>query len=390
MSRQIANFILNKKFDQIRVAIVADWLTNYSGAERVVESFLHVFPKADLFTTVFIPENMEKLGHKRVTTSFLQKFPKFLRRRHQLLLTLLPKAIESLDLTAYDLVLSSSSFVGKGCLTNPETLHICYCHTPTRYLWDSWQEYIAEFPLPRGFNWTKRFLPPLLSRIRTWDSLASKRPDSYIANSDFIAERIRKYYCRESTVILPPVDFKQFSHGIFKQKEDFYIAMGRLTPYKRFDLLLETFKKMPKRTLKIIGEGPDLKRLQQLADTSGNIEFLGFVPHEELPKLLGSARAFLFPQIEDAGISLMEALATGTPGIALKKGGARDIIQEEENGLFFEEQTPESLCAAIERFEEIEFHQKTVQDSVREFSRGNFERRILEFCREKWFCKDRS
>ena len=379
---------MNKKFEQLRVAIVADWLTNYGGAESVVEGFSTVFPKADLFTTVFVPENMKGLGRnapRRVlTTSFLQKFPKFLRKRHQILLPFLPRAIESLDLSKYDLVLSSSSFVGKGCLTNSHTLHICYCHTPTRYLWGDWQQYVKEFPFPKGFNWTKRFLPPLLSRLRTWDRLAADRPDHYIANSAFIAAQIQKYYRKKSTTIPPPVHFQKFSAGIAAKKEDFFLAMGRFTPYKRFDLLIETFKKTPNRKLKIAGKGPDFTRLQKLAENVQNIEFLGFLPDTELPKLLGAAKGFLFPQIEDAGIALMESIATGTPVIALQKGGAQTVVQEGENGVFFTEQNPESLLAALDYFETIEFDRKKVQQSIEGFSQEKFQQRILGFCEEKW------
>ncbi len=375
---------MEQRIKNLKVAIVADWLTNFGGAEKVVQSFLHVFPNADLFTTLATEDILKKLERKNVHTSFLQKLPKWIRKKHQLFLTLLPKAIECLDLSEYDLVFSSSSFVGKGCLTSPETLHICYCHTPTRYLWDTWQEYVAEFPLPRGCNWIKIFLPRILSRLRIWDTFASKRPDHYISNSDFIARRISKYYGRGSEVIEPPVNFTFFKKGIKTSQKDHYIAMGRLTPYKRFDLLINTFASLPEKRLKILGSGPDERRLKDLAKKAPNIEFLGFVPYTDLPRLLGEAKGFLFPQIEDAGISLMEALATGTPAIAFQKGGSLNVIKDGINGIFFAEQNASSLQDALNRFENMKFDTQKVQNSVSSFARDTFERRIKEFCEEKW------
>jgi len=373
-----------KAFPDLRVAIVADWLTNFGGAESVVQSFVNIFPQADIFTTVFHPAEMKTLAHTRVRTSFLQKLPKFLRRRHQLLLPFLPSAIESLNLSDYDLVLSSSSFVAKGVLTNPETLHICYCHTPTRYLWDSWQEYLREFPLPRGTNWLKHFLPSFLSRLRKWDRFAAERPDVYLANSQFIAARIKKYYDKEAQVLPPPVDFERFAAHIDTPQQKYFLAMGRMTPYKRFDLLIETFRKLPQKTLKIVGDGPDLRRLKKLAGNALNIEFLGFVPDSELPPILAAARAFLFPQIEDAGISLLEAMAAGTPAIALENGGAVDIIEEGVNGIFFPEQKVDALLEAIQHFERLEFSSEKIQDSVRAFRREKFEEGIQKFCEGEW------
>ncbi|MBI5414655.1 glycosyltransferase [Candidatus Peregrinibacteria bacterium] len=375
---------MNKKFDQLRVAIVADWLTNYGGAESVVGSFMRIFPKADIFTTLFVPEEMKAISQKKVHTSFLQKFPKFLRKKHQIFLPLLPKAIESLDLSSYDLVLSSSSFVAKGCLTNPETLHICYCHTPTRYLWDDSQKYVEEFPVPKGLKWAMRFLPKMLSRLRIWDHLAAERPDDYIANSEFIAERIEKYYQKKSTVIEPPVDIKRFSQHRIVKKKNYYLAVGRLTPYKRFDLLIEAFRRLPQKKLKIAGKGPDFHRLLSIAKSAPNIEFLGFVPDEKLPELMICARAFLFPQIEDAGISLLEALASGTPVIALKKGGAKTLLRDGENGIFFEYQTPEDIIVAISRCESMKFDAKSIRKSAEKYDRNAFEKRIKQHCEEKW------
>ncbi len=384
MAFELITFLMNKIFEQLRVAIVADWLTNYGGAESVIESFTRIFPNSDLFTTVFVPEEMKSLGGKKVKTSPLQILPRFIRKRHQSLLMFLPRAIESFDLSGYDLVLSSSSFVGKGCLTTPESLHICYCHTPTRYLWDSWQEYVKEFPFPRGFRWLRKLLPSRLSKLRIWDRFAAERPDVYIANSEFIAERIRKYYRKKSAVITPPVDFEKFSRGTREKKGDYYFSMGRLTPYKRFDLLVETFFRLPSKRLLIAGKGPHEKHLREMARDHPNIEILGYVSDDELVRLLGEAKGFLFPQIEDAGISLMEGMAAGTPVIALKKGGAMDIVREGENGVFFDVQSVRHVEKAIDHFESLTFDRKKVQDSVKEYSREKFEERIEAFCREKW------
>jgi glycosyltransferase involved in cell wall biosynthesis len=368
-----------------RIAIVADWLTVMGGAEQVIKTLCQTFPEAEIFTTVFCEEAFPFLKGRKVHTTWLQKLPNFLRKRHQLLFFSLPKAIETLDLSDFDLVISSSSFVGKGVITKPEAVHICYCHTPTRYLWDEWQKYIREEAnIPNFFRPFTRFLPPFLTKIRMWDFCAAQRPDMIIANSESIAEKIQKFYQREAGVLRPPVDFKRFSKGVSVQKEAYFSAMGRLIPYKKFDLLVETFSGSPSRILKIAGTGIETERLQEMAKPFPNIHFVGYLPDEEVPEFLGKSKAFLFPQAEDAGISPMEAMATGTPIIAFRKGGAIGLVEEGKTGIFFDRQTKESLTSAIEQFEKQEhsFERMVISNSMSKFSEEHFQEVFLTICKK--------
>lgn len=364
----------------IRVAIIADWLTVEGGAEKVLQSFLKIFPDADFFTSVYLPENFSFLKNTKVYTTYLQKFPHALRKRHQLLFPFLPKAIESLDCNAYDLVISSSTFVAKGIITDENTPHLCYCHTPTRYFWDEWQYFLKEgLNIPKFLNPFKMFFPAMFSRLRIWDFCSAQRPDAYIGNSEYVVGRIQKFYRRNAKLLRPPVDWEKFSPVRNVAKKDHYIALGRIIPYKKFDLLVKTFKSLPNKTLKICGRGPELESLKIKAEGHPNIQFLGFVSDEDLLELLGSARAFLFPQNEDAGIAPMEGLCTGTPIIAYKKGGALGMV-DEQNGVFFEEQTPESLIKAIEIFEKNEAkflkNREKISLAMKKFSTQNFEKNL--------------
>ncbi len=378
--------LTNKNITELKVAIVADWLTVEGGAEKVLESFLKVFPQAEFFSSVYIPENFSFLQNTKVHTTSLQKFPKMFRKRHQVLFPFLPKAIEELDFSGFDLVISSSTFVAKGVITNIDTPHLCYCHTPTRYFWDEWQYFLKEgLNIPKFLRPFKRFFPAMFSKFRIWDFLSAQRPDSYIGNSEYVVQRIQKFYRRDAQVLRPPVDWEYFSQGLEYEKKDHYIALGRLIPYKKFDLLLKTFKNLPEKKLIIVGKGPEMETLKELAGDAKNIIFAGFVSDQELLELLGSARAFLFPQNEDAGIAPMEGLSTGTPCIAFQKGGAIGMVHDQgtqKNGVFFAEQTVKSVKAAIENFEsqEDEFLKKRAEISgnMQKFSRENFEKNFLE------------
>lgn len=371
---------------KIRVAIVADWLTVQGGAEKVLESFLKIFPQADFFTTVYIPENFTFSQDTKVTTTYLQHLPKKIRSRHQLLFPFLPRAIETLDCNGYDLVLSSSTFLAKAVITDENTPHLCYCHTPTRYFWDEWQYFLKEgLNIPKALNPLKRFFPAMFSKLRIWDFISAQRPDSYIGNSEYVVGRIEKFYRRKALLLRPPVDWKKFSVAQTVEKKDHYIALGRIITYKKFDLLVETFLRTPERKLKICGRGPELETLQERAKNAPNIEFLGFVADDDLLELLGSAKAFLFPQNEDAGIAPMEGLCTGTPIVAFKKGGALGMVTK-ENGVFFDEQTPESLLEAIEEFENkenffLERREKICMD-MEKFSTENFEKNMEGIIKE--------
>ncbi len=367
-----------------RVAIVADWLTVYGGAESVIESFTRLFPTAPIFTTVFVPERMKELGkHADVRTSFLQHLPARIRKKHPFLLPFLPRAIESLDVSAYDIILSSSSFLGKAVLTNPNQLHVCYCHSPARYFWGDWKGYLQYFPIPRLL---KRFLPRCFTEYRQWDYFAAQRPDSYIANSCFIAKGIKKYYKRGSFVIPPPVDAERFHSGTREKKQDWYLGFGRLVPQKNFELLIRAFKMMPEKKLKIAGTGRNEKALKKLAGNARNIEFLGFVHDDFVPEMLGRAKALLFPQVEDAGITPLEALSSGTPVIAYGKGGVLSTLIDGETGVFIDKQTPKSLIEGIEKFESIEknFSRKDLAVYAQQFSRDTFEKSIYAFLERRW------
>lgn len=365
----------------LKVAIVADWLTTPGGAEKVLESFVKVFPQAEFFTSVYIPEKFEFLKKQKVNTTYLQKFPKKIRKRHQLLFPFLPKAMETLNCNDFDLVISSSTFVAKAVITDENTPHICYCHTPTRYFWDEWQYFMKEgLNIPNFLRKFKNFFPNMFTKMRPWDFISAQRPDAYIGNSEYVVGRIKKFYRREAQLLRPPVDYERFLVGKNEKKSDYYVAVGRLIPYKKFDLLVKAFKQIPNKKLKIAGRGPEMEYLQTLAQGHDNIEFLGFVSDEDLPKIVGRAKAYLFPQNEDAGITPMEALCTGTPVIALKKGGALGMIHEGENGIFFPEQTPESLIEAIEQFEQQEksFNREKIALNMEKYSAQNFEKNFEE------------
>jgi len=373
---------------KLKVAIVADWLTTQGGAEKVLESFHTLYPNAEFFTSVYIPENFPKLQNTKVHTTWLQKLPKFLRKRHQLLYPFLPTAIETLDLSGFDFILSSSTFVAKAVISDEYTKHLCYCHTPTRYFWDEWQYFLKEgINIPKFLRPLKPLFPRMFTQDRIWDFVSAQRPDAYIGNSEYGVRRINKYYNRESDMLRPPVDFKKFSAGLQSEKSDFYISFGRLIPYKKFDLLVQAFKRMPDKKLKIGGRGPELEYLQKLAQNCPNIEFLGFVEDKKLIKMLGQAKAFLFPQNEDAGIAPMEALCSGTPCIAFKKGGALNMVFEQgkkKNGIFFEKQTADDLIEAIKKFENNENQQyfnnhntrKYISENMQEYSEENFEKNL--------------
>ncbi len=328
-----------------RIAVVHDWLLDYAGSERVLAEILRCFPQADLFTLMdrMPPAERAPLGDRRATTTFLQRMPGIATHRGYYL-PLMPLAIEQLDVTDYDLVISSSHAVAKGVIVSPDALHISYVHSPMRYAWDLQFEYLRREGLDRGLRGL--VLRLVLHRLRMWDVRAAAGVDHFVANSAFVARRILKAYRREADVIHPPVDTDFFTPGGTRGEE--YVAVSRLFGYKRVDLLLEAFARMPRRRLVIVGDGPMRDRLRAAAPA--NVEFCAGLPAEALRDLLRRARAFVFPAIEDFGIAPVEALACGTPVVALRRGGAAETV-EASTGVFFEEQTADALVAAIERFE---------------------------------------
>ena len=336
----------------MKVAIVHEWLVDYSGSERVLEQMLCCFPDADLYSLVdFLPTNLRGfIQHKVVKTSFIQKLP-FAKKYYRNYLPLMPIAIEQFDLSQYDLVISSSHAVAKGVITGPDQLHICMCYSPIRYAWDLQHQYLRESNLTRGL---KSILARyILHRIRIWDVRTSFGVNSFIAISSFIARRIHKVYNKESVVLYPPVDCDQFNFSA-EPRQDFYITSSRMVPYKRVDLIVKAFSAlMPDKKLVVIGDGPDFEKIKNISGS--NVELLGFQPFQQLKEKLISAKAFIFAAEEDFGIAPIEAQACGTPVIAFGKGGALETIigleQESPTGVFFYEQSEVAIAKAVGEFE---------------------------------------
>ena len=335
----------------MKVAIVHDWLVTYAGAERVLEQILLLYPEADLYSLVdFMPEAERAfLRGRRPRTSFLQRMP-FARRRYRAYLPLMPLAVEQFDLSEYDLVISSWNAVSKGVLTGPDTLHVCYCNSPFRYAWDLQHQYLRDGGLEHGVrSWLARYI---LHKVRLWDYRTANGVDEFLVNSRYAGERIRKYYRRDSTVVYPPVDTETFVPGT-GERQDFYVAAGRMVPYKRLDLIAEAFTGMPHRRLLVLGDGPEMPRVR--ARSGPNVTLMGYQPAAVLREHLQRARGFVIAGPEDFGIAAVEALACGTPVIALRRGAVTETVRGPEDskptGIFFEAQTVASLQDGVERFE---------------------------------------
>jgi glycosyltransferase involved in cell wall biosynthesis len=357
----------------MRVALVHDYLTQFGGAERVLMALMEVFPHARVFSLVYDREGMRiPFDESRLTTSFLQRIPGA-RRHHRYFPLFMPLAVEQFDFKDYDVVLSDTHSFGKGIITPPHVMHLSYCFTPTRYVWDDSHRYVREFSRNAVFQ---RFAPLALSYIRLWDSFAAQRVDSYVTLSRYVARRITKYYRRRATVIFPPVDVNRFQPR--DDNDGYYLVVSRLVPYKRIDIAIDACERMG-RPLRIVGTGPEEEVLRQRAGRWTT--FLGFVDDEELPHLYAGARALLFPQEEDFGITTMEAAASGKPTIAFHAGGAIETIIPFTTGLFFSQQTAQSLMKAIAVFETGFWDAKAIRRHAKKFSKEVFKlrmRRILE------------
>jgi glycosyltransferase involved in cell wall biosynthesis len=361
-----------------RVAIVHDWLVTYAGAERVLEQMIACFPQADVFSLVDFVEDRKFLHGKRATTSFIQRLP-LARKKYRAYLPLMPIAIEQLDLSAYDLVISSSHAVAKGVLTGPDQVHISYVHSPIRYAWDLQHQYLEQSNLTRGLR--SAMARAVLHYIRNWDTRTSNAVDHFVANSHFIARRIRKVYHRDSRVIFPPVDVQSFEVG--EHKEDFYLTASRMVPYKKIDLIVEAFSRMPGKRLVVIGDGPEMKAIR--AKAGPNIEILGYQPFAVLHDHMRRAKAFVFAAEEDFGIAPVEAQACGTPVIAFGKGGALETVRElgdpHPTGIFFREQSVPSIVAAVREFEQNaqRFSPFDCRLNAERFSVATFRERFMSF-----------
>ena len=351
----------------MKVALVQDWFVVNGGAEKVVREIISLYPQADVFSLVdFLSDSdrQEILGGKSVTTSWLQNFP-FSKKHYRNYLPFFPNAIESLDLTGYYLIISSSYAVAKGIKKTSDQVHICYCHSPVRYAWDLEKEYLASMP------WLKRLIAkPVLKYIRKWDISTTERVDLFIANSKNVAGRIKRIYHRDSVVIHPPVDTENFTPELIK--DDYFFTTMLIVQYKKLDLIIETFNELHYKKLIVSGDGPSLKKISKSA--KGNIHFTGFVEKKSLIGLMQKAKAFILAAEEDFGITSLEAQSCCTPVIAYKKGGYLETVVDGKTGVFFEQQTPESLTYAIQHFENIgsSFQKKDFIENVSSFRIENF------------------
>lgn len=360
----------------MKVAIVHDYLNQMGGAERVVMALHEIFPDAPIYTSIYAPDRVDQAFRQMdVRTSFMQKFP-LVKKHHQPFLPFYPFAMENLDLRGFDLVLSSSSAFGKGVITRPETMHICYCHTPMRWCWN-YEEYVEREHLGKV---ARSVLPFMISGLRVWDQTSAMRVDHFIANSPVVAERIQKYYRREAIFIPPPVEAKRFQFDPSTRPDDYFLILSRLVPYKRIDLAIEACNRL-QLPLVIIGKGRDKERLQKLAGPT--IRFVGGLSDDEVLHYLAHCRAFLFPGEEDFGITPLEAQASGRPVIAYGQGGALASVVEGVTGLFFHEQTVESLASVLQAFDERAFNPLAIRSHALEFDTPRFHRRILQFIEAK-------
>ena len=375
--------------DQLRIALVHEWLVDYAGSERVVEQILKIFPQADLYAVVeFLPPAIrEFIQNKSVRTTFIQNLP-FAKTQYRSYLPLMPIAIEQLDLSSYDLILSSSHAVAKGVLTGPHQLHISYVHSPMRYAWDLQHQYLQQANLETGLkSWLVRWF---LHQLRIWDTRTIHGVDQFIANSQFIARRIRKVYGRAARVIYPPVDVETF--GIEGARENFWLTAARFVPYKRVDLIVEAFTEMPEQNLVVIGDGSGMAKIQGLIKSRGakNINLIGYQPPEVLRNYMQRSQGFIFAAEEDFGITVVEAQACGTPVIAYGRGGVLETIQDldqpQPTGIFFPEQTTASLKAAIRKFydqgDRLTSH--NCRTNALRFSASRFRSEFATYVEQQW------
>lgn len=366
----------------MKVAIIQEWLVSVGGSDKVVKAILDVFPDADIYTLVAKKEVCDELGipWEKVHTSFIQKMP-LGTKKHRAYLPLFPFAIEQFDLRGYDVVISSSHCVAKGVLTKADQLHICYCHSPIRYCWDMYNEYLEESHLDKGFkSWLVRLM---LHPIRQFDAIAGSRVDYYISNSDYVGQRIRKTYRRKATTIHPNIDISNFE--LCNDKQEYYLASSRLVAYKKIDTIIEAFNQMPDKKLVVIGGGPNLEAYRKLA--KDNVTVMGYQPFDVLKDKMQHAKAFVFAADEDFGMIPIEAQSCGTPVIAYGHGGSLETVNGDKTGLFFNEQTPEAIVEAVNKFESMgsqPFAPADCRQWAEGFSEERFKREIKEFVEEKY------
>lgn len=360
----------------MKIALVHDHLNQLGGAERVLLNLQAIWPTSPIFTLIYDNQRLEKwFAGSNIIESFLSGLPGS-RNHFKWYLPFMPAAWERFNFTEYDVVVSSASGLAKGIIVNPEALHICYCHTPTRYLWSDAHTYTEELRQPRLI---KKILPPVLTYLRMWDYTAAQRVDKFVANSHFVARRIKKYYRREAEIIYPPVATSQFD--ISTEVDKYFLIVSRLRPYKRVDLAVRAFNKLG-LPLKIIGSGEEEGRLRKMAKP--NIEFLGALPDKARNRYYRRARAFINPQEEDFGITVVESMAAGRPVIAYRSGGAVESIIEGVTGKFFEEQSWEALADAVIRFEVNDYNPVKIKEHASKFDAAVFRDKMKKFVEQEW------
>lgn len=368
-----------------KIALVHDWLDTFGGAEGVVEAISRLYP----FTlyTLFASEKMKNRAAFKgaaIETSFIERLPRAkTKARHYL--PLFPLAIEQFNLKEHDIIISSSSCVAKGVLPQDNQFHLCYCHTPMRYAWDLYFDYLRDFNLEKGI---KGFLARLsLHYLRLWDKQSTDRVHAFVANSHFVAERIKRLYDRHAHVIYPPIDTQFFA--LNKTKEDFYVTASRLVPYKKIAQIIEAFGQMPDKQLVVIGDGSEREKLEALASPYKNIKLMGRLSREELRDYLQRAKAFIFAALEDFGMAPLEAQSCGTPVLAYGQGGALESVVEGKTGLFFKEQTAEAIMKSVQTFEKSEalFDPEVIRQHAEQFDTRVFEKTFSAYVKQafnKW------
>jgi len=395
----------------MRIALIHDHLAQDGGAEKVLKSLSEIYPDAPIYTLLYNKKNVAKYyPGRKVEASIIQKMPGGVKH-YQWYMPFMPMAIEFFDLRGFDVVLSDTASFAKGVITGPDTLHICYCHTPTRYLWSDTHQYINELRYNKFF---KKIISMVLNYVRVWDRMAADRVDVFIANSDAVKKRIKKYYRRDAKIIFPPTETEKFHVAGTKTdnnentkagKENYFLCGCRLVPYKRIDVVIEAFKTLNNHgqlddsssqanpevensrkpyKLKIFGDGIDLPRLKKIAGDAQNIEFLGRVSDEERARLYSECLAFINPQVEDFGITIMEAMASGRPVIALNKGGAREIVKEDITGNFFANERAEDIIAAVKKFDAKKYVPAEIRAHAEKFSEERFKKEIKEFVENEY------
>lgn len=352
-----------------RVAIVTDYLNQRGGAEWVVAVFHTMFPDAPVFTPILDRENLwPELEGADIRVSWMQRLPG-LRTHFRKYFLLYPLAVEGFDLSGYDVVLSSSCAFGKGARAGANAVHVCYCHTPARFVWD-YESYVRRVELGPA---AKALLPPLIGIMKRWDLKTADRPDVYVANSQIVANRIQSYYGRHAEIIPPPVSCGRFR--ISPVQENYFLIVARLIPYKRIDLAVDAFNRL-QLPLYIVGDGPDRKALEDRAGS--NIKFLGYQTDDEVARLLAGCQALVFPGLEDFGITMVEANASGRPVVAYRGGGALDIVREGETGLFFDAQHADALVDAVLRLKNATWDSRSIREHAFQFDVPVFRRRMMD------------